>query len=459
MSSILFQHDFTLRRRTKTYVRLRIMDYLHRMVRICLMIGVSLCACVVFAQAVADRYSRQQTQQGIRRAISLDPRNPEHYAQLARFLERPLKQGDLSIVIGLYEKAIQLSRHNAYYWARLAQAYEWDGRLQDAQDSYQQAKSLSPASPTMSWTIGNFYLREGKTNQALELFQQAILGDPELRRPAFDLAWRATQDGDLIAREMIPARPDIYFDYLDYLVGTDRLDEAVKAWDRVSRPSFYFNPMKAFPYLDALIQHRWIDQLTDAWTDLKKMNPSLTRESEQDANLITNGDFEAEILNGGLDWRINSTPGDVISIDKSIFRDGGHSLRIQFDGKQNLSEALIFQYVPVRPNTSYQFMAYMRSQGITTDNGPRFQIRDADNPVGLSFQSSDLVGNSPWVRRQLDFKSGAGTRLLEIRITRPLSRKLDNKSAGTIWVDQLKLTPIESAASTDSERNAYTKRN
>src|ERR1700716_950227 len=152
MSSILFQHDFTLRRRTKTYVRLRIMDYLHRMVRICLMIGVSLCACVVFAQAVADRYSRQQTQQGIRRAIRLDPRNPEHYAQLARFLERPLKQGDLSIVIGLYEKAIQLSRHNAYYWARLAQAYEWDGRLQDAQDSYQHAKSLSPASPTMSWT-------------------------------------------------------------------------------------------------------------------------------------------------------------------------------------------------------------------------------------------------------------------------------------------------------------------
>jgi hypothetical protein len=140
-------------------------------------------------------------------------------------------------------------------------------------------------------------------------------------------------------------------------------------------------------------------------------------------------------------------------MDNSIFRDGTHSLRIRFEGTQNLSDALVFQYVPVRPNTSYRFAAFMRAQGITTDSGPRFQIRDADDPAKLSLQSGDMVGNSAWVRRQLDFISGPGTRLLEIRVVRLASSKFDNRIAGTTWVDQVEMKAIESAAATNLARH------
>ena len=258
----------------------------------------------------------------------------------------------------------------------------------------------------MNWTIGNFYLREGKTEQALHAFQRAILRDPEMRRPAFDLAWRATGDGEMIAREMIPVQADICFEYLNYLLSAERLDEAAKVWDRVVEMNIRFEPRQAFPYLEALIQQRRMDQLTATWSVLKKKNPSMFRDGALDANLVTNGDFESEILNGGLDWRINPQPGAVISIDNLAFRDGIHSLRIRFEGKQNLSDALVFQYVPVTPNTSYRFEGYMRAQGITTDSGPRFQIRDAGDAAKLFLQSDDVVGNSSWVQRQLDFKSG-----------------------------------------------------
>jgi hypothetical protein len=453
MRSRQFQHDLSRYAGIKGHGRLRIMGWLNHAVLVCLAISVSLCAYLAFAQAAADRHSRQQTPEGIRRAIWWEPWNPDHYSQLARALERPLKAGDRPEVVRLYEKAVQLSPHNAEYWDRLGQAYEWAGRVEAAQDAHERAALLFPASPTMNWTIGNFYLREGKTEPALHAFKRAILGDPEMRRPAFDLAWRATGDGELIVHEMIPAQADICFEYLNYLLDAERLDEGTKVWDQIIDTGLHFEPRQAFPYLDALILYRRIDQLTAAWSALKEKNPSMFRDGTSHSNLITNGDFESEILNGGLDWRINQEPGAVISIDNLTFRDGIHSLQIRFEGNQNLSDALIFQYVPVTPNTSYRFEGYLRAQGITTDSGPRFQIRDAGDPAELFLQTDDVVGNSSWVQRQVDFKSGPSTRLLELRVARPPSAKFDNRIAGTVWVDQVVMTAIESAASTHLARS------
>src|SRR5712664_2346937 len=153
MSSRLFQHDITFQAGTRTYGRLRSMGWLDCTTRVCLVSFVWLCLSLVFSQAVADRYSRQQTPEGFRKAIHWEPWNPDHYAGLARALERPLKEGDLLEVVRLYEKAVQLSPHNAIYWARLGQAYEWAGRVEDAQNAHEQAMFLSPSSPTVNWTM------------------------------------------------------------------------------------------------------------------------------------------------------------------------------------------------------------------------------------------------------------------------------------------------------------------
>ena len=428
----------------------RIIGWFDCGMRVSLTAVFSISAYLVFAHATADHYSRQQTQKGIRRAIHWEPWNSVHYADLARGLERPLKEGDLPAVIRLYEKAVQLNPRDAGYWVRLGQAYEWAGRTEEAKIATEQARNLAPMSPAMNWTIGNFYLRQGETERALGAFQKTILAEPEMRRPAFDLAWRATGNGQLIAQTMIPAQTDIYFEYLDYLLAAKQLDEAEKIWARIVDSNIHYEPAKAFSYLDALIQQGRIGQLAAAWSALESMTSFSKRGGTSDGNLVTNGDFQAEILNGGLDWRINPASGATVDIDNSDSRGGVASLRIRFDGKQNLSDELIFQYVPVVPDTSYHFAAFMRAYGITTDSGPRFQIRDAAAPDKFFLQSSDMVGTSSWLLRKIDFKAGPETSLLEIRVTRLASAKLDNRIAGTAWVKGVQLTAIESAS--DSNR-------
>jgi hypothetical protein len=83
----------------------------------------------------------------------------------------------------------------------------------------------------------------------------------------------------------------------------------------------------------------------------------------------------------------------------------------------------------------------MRAKGITTDRGPRFQVFDAFNMGKLLRSTESIVGTCGWSSQLLEFKTDSDTRLLLVRVARPPSNKLDNQISGTVWIDQVSLTP------------------
>ena len=187
---------------------------------------------------------------------------------------------------------------------------------------------------------------------------------------------------------------------------------------------------------------------------MMRADPSLVDAMTPDSNLLVNGGFEKEILNGGLDWRLNPEQGAAITTDRSAPLEGSSSLEIKFDGTQNLADALVFEYVPVEPNTSYGFSGYMRALNLTTDSGPRFEICDADVPARLFIHAEGLLGTSTWTMRQLNFRTGPETRLLIVRLTRPASGKFARcASPGSFGVDKLELNVIEKTFLSAGRRN------
>jgi hypothetical protein len=102
----------------------------------------------------------------------------------------------------------------------------------------------------------------------------------------------------------------------------------------------------------------------------------------------------------------------------------------------------VVQYVEVDPNTPYRFIAYARSEEITTDQGPRIAVYDAFDRAALSLETDNLMGTSAWQEQKLEFRTGPKTQLLIVQIVRPPSRKFDNQIAGTLWLDDFSLTAI-----------------
>jgi hypothetical protein len=113
---------------------------------------------------------------------------------------------------------------------------------------------------------------------------------------------------------------------------------------------------------------------------------------------------------------------------------GQWSLRIDFRGKENLNYSHVSQTVCVRPGP-LRFQAYVRTEGITTDQGVGFRVFDPESPARLDARTAQLSGDSDWRPLELAFVVPPETRLLVVQVRRLPSLKFDNKIAGTAWVD------------------------
>jgi len=408
-------------------------------IRASLLIGIAFCAYQTFRQAMGAWYFRQKSPQAIQTAIEWDPHNPEYFDALGTLTRLFSDNANPAQIIELHKTAVQLSPENAQYWADLGAAYEGAGRSGDALHAFERAAQLSPESPDINWRLANFYVRASKVPEGLHTLQKVLLGDGVASQQVFALATSATRDNEAILDKLLPPRASVFFEYMQFQIQMRRLDAAEQAWGRLLQLNLAFDLRQAFPYLDGLIQHRETTALGEAWSALATRFPDRIHPGESAGDRMTNGSFEFEILNGGLDWRVMPVEGVVVSVDSLNHFDGVHSLRIEFDGTRNIAYGDVLQYALVEPSSRYGFSAHMRAEGVTTDSGPRMEVFDAYDMGKLFLYTSGVVGNSEWSLERIDFDTGPDTHLVAVRVARPASKKLDNRIKGEVWLDQVSL--------------------
>ena len=371
-------------------------------------------------------------------AMKWDPANPEYYDALGTLMHLYADRANSDEMVRLYQNAARLSPHDAQFWADLGAAYDWAGRSKDALDAFQRAQHLFPNSPEINWRLANFYVRAGRIPDALRTLRMVLQEDGTAGRKIFTLVSNATRDRQALL-EMLPPQAPVFFEYINFRIEKGDIAGAEEAWTRLLQLNLPFDLRAAFPYLDALIQSKEVVRLSEIWSDLAQRFPTQIPRIVSGSNLVTNGSFESDILNGGLDWRVLPTEGVVVSLDSVGAFEGARALRVKFDGSRNVIYGHVFQYLPVQPKTRYRFSGHMRVQGITTDSGPRFQVCDAYNRTKLFVSTENLVGTSGWSEQHAEFTTLADTRLLLVRVVRPVSTKLDNQIAGTVWIDDVRL--------------------
>jgi tetratricopeptide repeat protein len=400
------------------------------------------CGYLVFRRGVAAWYLRSATPDALQTAIAWDPANPQYPDVQATAMHLYAVAEDAHEILALHQQATSLSPHDAQLWADLGSAYERAGRNADSLYAFQRARELSPHSPEINWRLANFCIRTGRIADAIPALRRVLEADSTSRSRAFTLATNAITDPRKIL-EILPPSAPVYFDYIRFAIAKEDMAAGQESWVRVFQLNLPFDPHDAVPYLEALIQHKEIGQLEEAWSALRMRFPTQMASSEPDSNLITNGDFEFDPLNGGLDWHVTPTEGVAVTLDGADGADRGRALRITFDGSRNVDYAHVFQYVPVHPRAKYQFSGHMRSDSISTDSGPRFQIVDAYDPGTLLASTQNVVGTHFRSQQHAEFTTSENTRLLLVRVARPMSLKLDNKIAGTVWIDRISLRPDE----------------
>jgi len=197
----------------------------------------------------------------------------------------------------------------------------------------------------------------------------------------------------------------------------------------------------------------------------------------ENSNLIYNGNFEQPLLNAGFDWRIQPQRYVAISFvpSEGVARAvkpalsaaeeskpaqsngaletgnrkpetvlGKRSLLLRFTVPDNSDYEPVHQLVPVVPGQTYLLSAFVRSEAITSDSGPRLRVTDPKCPACLNVETEDATGSSPWRQVSQQFQAGPETEVVRVSVWRPHGRSFPMDISGRFWVDDVSLRAVPS---------------
>ncbi|MGH9447353.1 MAG: tetratricopeptide repeat protein [Terriglobia bacterium] len=391
---------------------------------------------------VAIVVGEKPTVSNLQTAAALDPGDADYALRLGRLYQYSVRDARPQAAIQELTRAATLNSYDPQAWLDLGTALELQGNTRKAETCLRRVDYVAPDIPDYQWDIGNFFLLHGDTDEAFHHFNMVLAGNLGYGQTIYNMAWKASGDAGKILQELIPADDYNWLDYLGYLLATHRLADATAVWDRIAASPEKFAPSRVAGYIDALISSHQPDEAYKVWGVLRDKGLIPPTDEATPENRVENGDFEEQPLNMGFGWRIAQITGIFVGLDSSVYHSATHSLLIQFPGTQNFEYRNVYEFVPVTPNHYYRLMAYMKTDGITTDSGPRMEVRDAYNPAALDKYSDALTGTTAaWHPLSIYFRTGSKTSLVFVVIARPASGEFENKIAGRVWVDDVSVVP------------------
>ena len=248
---------------------------------------------------------------------------------------------------------------------------------------------------------------------------------------------------DALLRDVVPARTDSLIAFLSLLASKKETDGAIKTWDRLAQLHEKFPKRYLYDYVHYLLEMHRPDAAMSAWEEVAD-TLGLSAYLPTEDNLVVNGDFSLDILNGGFDWTYVTRTGVRPLLDPSDFRQGHRSLSLTFEGP-GINDAGIQQLIPVRGATTYDFSAYYKSADFEGAGGPQIVLRDAYTGAPL-FASDPLNDADFWKEVHSKVTTPNSTTLLSLAIERfPAGSPI----RGKLWLGDFELSPADTSSDSD----------
>jgi len=245
---------------------------------------------------------------------------------------------------------------------------------------------------------------------------------------------------------VVPARTDSLIAFLDLMTSKQETEGAIKTWQRLAQLHQKFQNRYLYEYVRYLIAARRPDAAMSAWEQTSGIL-GLSAYLPTEDNLVVNGDFSLDILNGGFDWTYVNRIGVQPLLDSSDFRQGHRSLSLTFEGP-GINDAGIQQLIPVRGATTYTFSAYYKSADFEGAGGPQIVLRDAY--TGAPLYASDPLNDADfWKEVHSKITTPGSTTLLVLAIERFPS---GSPIRGKLWLDDFQLSPDDNRSNNPKDK-------
>lgn len=368
----------------------------------------------------------------LRRAIQRDPGNAAYYDRLGLFYERESR--DPVSAVREYKAAAELNPHYSRYWLHLAGAYRVLGDTTSQTAAIERAIAVDPMTPDVAWEAANLYMTRGDEYKALQEFKIVMANDTSMEGASLEKCWRLKPDVDTLLRDAIPRTSEAYLAFLELLENKQETVGTVKVWNLLVQNHQALQTRYSYDYIRYLIQQKEVDQAVTVWKQTASLF-GLSSYVPSSRNLVINGNFDLDLLNGGFDWQYQKQASVGLTLDPTESHASRRSLLITFDGP-GISDAGILQLVAVQANTAYNFIAYYKSSEMEGAGGPHFTIQDMYTQK-VYYESEELRDNEFWRAAEGKFTTGPDCKLVMLHIRRlPLGSPI----RGRLWVSDFHIS-------------------
>ena len=330
-----------------------------------------------------------------------------------------------------------------YSWEALGDALIKAGRRDGARDALARAVALGPTSAPTLLLAADFQFDDGHEDQGLRLTSRALHvgGDAQLYDAAFTMLAAKKVAAARVPEALAMDRPATLA-LLRRLLHPEFLDingaRSVWTW---ALGRGYVDEAVARDYTNALLGHKLSREAWDDWVSyVAPGNVERNGEGYPATNRIFNGGFERESAGGVFDWRIDPRAGVKAAFDSEHLPEGKRSLRLTFDGTENVGDVGVLQQVYLAPG-HYVFRAHMRSQNLKTDQGVAFRVSFDPSPSQLDVTTHALRGTVDWTSEAAEFDAPNEGGVVSVRVTRKPSLKFDKLVSGQVWIDAVTIEP------------------
>jgi hypothetical protein len=350
---------------------------------------------------------------------------------------RDLLTEDRRGALALFQAAVTRDPGSAQRWCDLGDALVMSGDVAGGRYCFARAYELGRGSAPVVARDTQFYFGVGDPRRALDFGAQLL----KLTR-AYDQAifqaydWAALPAAEVLERGL-PLDKTVGQRWFRHVLQARTLHEAGDAWAWLAHHRFT-DDQTASEYLDALVKAGAYRSAAGIWAQYLGNRAG----DYPEPNALFNGSFEREPTGAVFDWRIETVPGVDVSLDSHERQSGKSSLKLHFSGDQNLRYHHVAQSVSANAG-KYRFLAYIKTAGITTDEGIRFHVFGDGPSEKLDVITEQIGGTTAWTRIEKTLSVPGDTKLVKVEITRLPSLQFANKITGDAWIDDVSLNRIK----------------
>jgi len=413
--------------------------------RLVVLVALALAGWGVFRQYSARQvFENVSGIEGALGAVWWDPGRSNYHAEAGVLYRDDLEIMDLDRAVEHLERAVELQPYSSAQWVELARTYERLGRFEEAERAYLCSLELEQPSTDYRWELANFYMRVGRLDDAFFHLQKTVAEESDhmssavalLVHARFDLAQiERVWPGDTVSRMRLL---ELAIDWRANGRPGIGHDEVVALWNRLlaSEPPPTVEAGDAFvAYVFEAGRHA---EARAGWADVARRNGLVDPAYSAGANDVWDGGFEHPLSGATLDWRTWPDQGFELVRAPGEGRHGTAAVRIDFDGRHNVSLGNLQQLVMLEPGARYEIAFEAKTQSVTTEEGPGVWVLDPAHERIL-YRGDGVVGTTDWTRYSGSFLVPADCGSAVVRVVRLPSRRIAGQIEGTFWLDDVSL--------------------